>query len=241
MQWQDHGLILSLRSHGEGHAVAELLTRDHGRHLGLVRGGLSRKQRPLLQPGNTVAASWSARLEQHLGTYSLELMTERAGGWLHEAAPLHALATLSAHLHHLAEREQHPGLYEASTQLLDNLNGSDDAKALFILFELRLLQEFGFGLDLDHCAVTGVSDNLTAVSPKTGRAVCADEAAPFIDKLLPLPAFLASRDHDALLNAQEIRKGAFLTGYFLERHLYAPRGEALPDARTRFFLNSTGF
>ena len=237
MQWQDDGVILSLRSHGEGHAVAEILTREHGRHLGLVRGGLSRKQRPLLQPGNSVSASWSARLEQHLGNYTLELVVERAGGWLHEAAPLQALSTVSAHLHHLAEREQHPGLYEALTHLFDHLDGSDAAKALFILFELRLLQEFGFGLDLDHCAVTGVTTLLTAVSPKTGRAVCAQEATPYLDRLLPLPAFLTNDAHSTLLNGAEIRKGAFLTGYFLERHLYTPRGEVLPDARARFFMD----
>jgi DNA repair protein RecO (recombination protein O) len=231
MHWTDEGALLSLRPHGEGHAVAEMLTRAHGRHLGLARGGGSRKMRPMLQPGNSFQLTWNARLESHLGSFTLDLSTERAGRWLHHAAPLHAMSALGSHLHLLAEREPHPGLYDHFIALLDALDG-EHASAQFVRFEMDLLQELGFGLDLSSCAATGDTDNLNYVSPRSGRAVGREAAKPYKDRLLRLPAFLSS---DAAPLEEEIADGERLTGFFLEQHVYAPRDLQLPQARSAFF------
>ncbi len=235
MQWQDEGIVLSLRPHGEGHAVAELLTREHGRHLGLVRGGSSRRLRPMMQPGNSFVATWNARLESHLGNFTLDLLMERAGRWLHHAASLHALNTLASHLHLLAEREPHPELYGRLCHLLDVLDGNDSG-AIFVRFEMLLLQELGFGIDLSCCAVSGETENLTHVSPRSGRAVGRIAAAPYEDRLLRLPEFLNESDTVAA-GLEDIINGARLTGFFLEQHVYAPRGLQMPQARTSFFKN----
>lgn len=233
MHWQDEGVLLSLRAHGEGHAVAEILTRDHGRHLGLVRGGISRRMRPVLQPGNGFSAVWTARLESHLGAFTLDLMNERAGCWLHSAAPLQALSTLVSHLHLLAEREPHPELYDPLLPLLNALDDPAEAAAGVVRFELALLQALGFGLDLRSCAATGATGNLTHVSPRTGRAVGQEAAALYAARLLRLPKFLSEQAEAPSL--QELADGARLTGFFLAEHLYAPRGQQMPQARERFF------
>lgn len=234
MQWQDEGVLLNLRAHGEGHAVAEIITRKHGRHLGLVRGGLGRRMRPVLQAGNSLSVNWNARLESHLGNFTLDLLTERTGQWLHIAAPLHGISTLASHLHLLAEREPHPDIYDALVMLLSRLDDPSQAKPLFIRFEMLLLHELGFGLDLSQCAVSGTDENLTYVSPRTGRAVGEQAAAPYKEKLLQLPAFLL-HEENIELSPQHILEGAKLTGYFLEQHLYAARNLLLPEARARFF------
>ena len=194
MRWSDEGILLSMRAHGEGHAVAEILTRAHGRHLGLVRGGSSRRMRPFLQPGNSVSITWTARLESHLGNFTLELLAERAGRWLHHAASLHAMSTLNSHLHLLAERESHTELYDHLVALLGVLDDPERAAAHFVHFEMDLLQDLGFGLDLSSCAATGETDNLTHVSPRTGRAVGKVAAAPYEERLLRLPEFLVSKE-----------------------------------------------
>ncbi|MES2905576.1 MAG: DNA repair protein RecO [Pseudomonadota bacterium] len=233
MQWQDEGVLLNLRAHGEGHAVAEILTQAHGRHLGLVRGGLSRRMRPSLQSGNSFNVTWNARLESHLGNYTLDLATERAGGWLYSSSSLQALSTLTSHLHLLAEREPHPELYEPLLKLLDVIDDPKKSAAAVIQYELTLLQALGFGLDLERCAATGETENLTHVSPRTGRAVGQQAAAPYADRLFRLPDFLRSGEDMAI--QPDIADGARLTGYFLLEHLYAPRGLFLPEARTSFF------
>jgi DNA repair protein RecO (recombination protein O) len=235
MQWTDEGILLSMRAHGEGHAVAEILTRAHGRHLGLVRGGSSRRMRPILQPGNSLSLTWTARLESHLGSFTLDLLVERAGRWLHHAAPLHAVSTLGSHLHLLAEREQHIELYDHLVALLNILGDPQIAAAHFVRFEMDLLQDLGFGLDLSSCAATGDTDNLTHVSPRTGRAVGEATAAPYKERLLRLPEFLSSSEITSAPSEEDVADGARLTGYFLERHVYAPRELQLPQARAAFF------
>jgi DNA repair protein RecO (recombination protein O) len=234
MHWIDEGVVLSVRPHGEGHAVAHIMTREHGRHLGLVRGGMGRKWRPVLQSGNGVSAVWNARLESHLGTFVLDLTIERAGRWLHHPAPLQALNTLTSHLHLLAEREPHAELYEQFVLLLDALD-TPLASAMFVRFESMLLQDLGFGLDLGNCAVTGEAEDLTHVSPRTGRAVGRGAAAPYIEKLLRLPEFLNASQIVSPPGKDDIMDGAQLTGFFLERHVYAPRGLQMPQARAAFF------
>lgn len=235
MHWADEGIVISAKPHGEAHAVAEMMTREHGRHVGLVRGGHGRKMRPLLQPGNSLAVVWRGRLESHLGTFTVELTHARAALWLHSAAPLQGMAVLSAHLHLLAEREPHPELYEALTVLLDALDHPHLAGALLIRFELALLQTLGFGLDLASCAATGASEDLTHVSPRSGRAVARAAAIPYKERLLRLPSFLLKGTLSAEPALQDIADGARLTGYFFGHHVYEPRGLEAPAARDAFF------
>lgn len=230
MQWSEEAVVLGLRRHGETSAIVELITRGHGRHLGLVRGGRSRRLRPVLQPGNLVMAGWRARLEDQLGTFTVEPVRMRAAALMAEPATLAALATLAGHCQLLPEREPHPRLYDALAVALDALVEDEVWPAVMVRFELGLLDELGFGLDLSRCAVTGSPDDLVYVSPRTGRAVSAVAGAPYKDRLLLLPAFLKGRQA-GVPSPAEVVAGLRLTGHFLARHLLEPRGLAQPPAR----------
>lgn len=230
MEWSETGIVLSARRHGETSAILELLTRDHGRHLGLVRGGRSRRQQSALQPGNSVTAAWRARLEEHLGTFTVELVTPRAALIMDDPASLSALSSLSAMTSLIPEREPHPHLYEATRLVLDALTKSDHWPALMARWELGLLEELGFGLDLSECAATGAKENLIYVSPKSARAVSADAGEPYAPKLLELPPFLLSGQG---ATPEDIHAAFKLTGYFLNRHIFGPRGIKMPDTRAR--------
>jgi DNA repair protein RecO (recombination protein O) len=234
MQWSDEGIVLGARRHGETSVILELITRDHGRHLGLVQGGRSKKLQAVIQPGNTVAATWRARLDEHLGTYQLEAETVRAARLIASPLALYGLATLASLLRFLPERDPHPALYETASVLVDHLDDPDLAPALFVRFEVALLAELGFGLDLSGCAATGTPDNLAYVSPKSGRAVSAAAGEPYKDRLLPLPGFLAGRPSGNRPREEEIRQGFALTGFFLHQHVFEPRGQAVPEERARF-------
>ena len=185
MDWQDDGIIIGTRKHGETSLIVELMTRRHGRHLGLARGGRSRKQQPFLQPGNTVEATWRARLDEHLGTWSIEATELRTAQLMATPIGIFGIQTIAAHLRLLPERDAHEHLYEALEIILSHLQDASIAAALMVRFELALLDDLGFGLDLTRCAVTGATGNLSHVSPKTGRAVCLEAATPWLDKLLP--------------------------------------------------------
>ncbi len=237
MEWRDEGIVLGVKKHGETSAIVELLTRGHGRHLGLVRGGRSTRFQSLLQPGNSLLVDWRARLDEHLGAYAVEPLTLRAGRLIGSALALHGLSYLGALVRLLPERDPHEALYEALTVIVDHLDAVEVAPALVARFEARILAECGFGLDLDRCAASGVREDLIYVSPKSGRAVSATAGAPWRDKLLPLPAFL--RDKEASPPAADIADAFRMTGYFLERDLFGPRGLPMPDAR-RAFLVSAG-
>lgn len=233
MEWQDEGIILGVRRHGESTVIAEVMTLKRGRHLGLVRGGRSRRLQPVLQPGNEVALTWRARLDQHLGTYQIEPTQLRAARLMESATAVYGVQAMAALLRLLPERDPHPHLYEALGIILENLHLPESAGELFIRFELAMLDDLGFGLDLTQCAATGTTRQLSFVSPKTGRAVCLEAGLPWADKMLALPDFLAkgsslSASQDSLAQAFE------LTGYFLSRHVYEPRGLDAPDARTGF-------
>jgi DNA repair protein RecO (recombination protein O) len=231
MEWDDSGILLSARPQGETAAIAILMTRDHGRHAGLVHGGQSRRLGGLLQPGNQLSANWQARLAEQLGTWRLELEKATAAGLLDEPARLAALASACALTEAgVAEREPHPALYEGLAALLQTLGGEAWAEA-YVYWEIGLLGEIGFGLDLSSCAVTGSADDLTHVSPRTGRAVSAEAAAPYRERLLPLPGFLVGRGAGG---PEEVLTGLALTGHFLERHVFALRHEPVPPARDRF-------
>ena len=232
MEWTDQGIVLSARPHGEGGLIAALLTHDHGRHAGFVPGGGSRRSRAVWQPGNLVQVNWRARLAEQLGNYSGEMREPHAAHALDSAAELAGLTAACAVLDAaLPEREPHPAMFEGFRAFLGAL-GHPGWPALYVRIELGLLQELGFGLDFTKCAATGVTEDLAYVSPKTGRAVSRDAAAPFKGKLIELPSFLSTggfpEDEDAL------RKGLDLTGYFLERHVFWPHNKPLPAARARF-------
>ncbi len=189
MEWADRGLILGLKKHGESSVILELMTRAHGRHLGVVRGGRSKTMQPVLQAGNEVEAVWRARLEEHLGLYAVEAAILRTDALISSAQALHGVNLLGALLRLLPERDPHAALFERAQVLLGQLAGPL-APALFVHFELALLAELGFGLDLDQCAATGSREDLIYVSPKSSRAVSRDAGAPWADRLLPLPAFI---------------------------------------------------
>lgn len=228
MEWRDEGVILSVRRHGETSAIAEVLTAEHGRCLGLVRGGRSRMQRPVLQPGNIVAVTWRARLEEHLGNFSLEPLSLRAGAILEEPFRLAGLTTLAGLAQLLPEREPHRRLYDAFHIVLDAIDVDDVWPALLARWEMGLLDELGFGLDLSSCVASGAVTDLTYVSPRSGRAVSAAAGAPYQDRLFRLPAFLVQGGGAC---AQDVADAMKITGYFLNRHVFEPRGVSVPEQR----------
>ena len=252
MEWRDNGFVLNARRHGESGLIVELLTAEHGRHAGLVRGGQSPRRRALLQPGNAIAAVWRGRLPEHLGTLDCELVAAHAARLLDDPDRLAALSAATALLlAALPEREPHPDLYASFAGLLAALAptlpspasggrlGRGSAAALdspdlwmpaYVAWECGLLAALGFGLDLARCAVTGTNEDLVYVSPRSGRAVSRESGAPYRDKLLPLPGFLW-RDSPAL--PADIVAGLVLTRHFLLHHLLEPQGGRLPEARER--------
>lgn len=232
MNWSDEGIILSVRPHGETAAVVEILTRAHGRHLGLVHGGRSRKARPVLQIGNHVDVTWKARLADHLGHMNVELIRGYAAGAMDDPAALAGLTSLAALAHLMPERDPHPNLYEVTLFVLAYLDDVSVWPALLARWELALLDELGFGLDLTQCAATGTNDDLIYVSPKTGRAVSASAGEPYRDRLLALPPFLLP-GRKAALAPGDIASAFALTGHFLETRVFRPRGDDMPDARAR--------
>jgi DNA repair protein RecO (recombination protein O) len=233
MEWSEIGIAVGTRRHGEADIILEVVTEARGRHLGLVRGGRSRRLRPVLQPGNTLSLTWRARLDEHLGNFRVEPVTERSSGLTASRLGAYGLALAAAHLRLLPERDPHPRLYAALVALLDRLEEPPLAAELMARFELLLLDEIGFGLDLERCAATGSVDDLAFVSPRSGRAVGRQAGAAYAGRLLPLPAFLAAAPGRGA-EPDEAAEALRLTGYFLDRHVYAPRGEKLPDCRARF-------
>ncbi|WP_306119765.1 MULTISPECIES: DNA repair protein RecO [unclassified Roseitalea] len=233
MQWTDQGIIIGTRLHGETSLIVELMTAGHGRHMGLVRGGRSRRLRPVLQPGNRVEATWRARLDAHLGTYAIEPLEQSAARLMQSACAIGGIQLMASHLRLLPERDPHGALYDAACVLVDHLTDPALAGPLMVRFELRLLEELGFGLDLSRCAGSGATDDLAYVSPKSGRAVNRDTGAPWADRLLPLPAFLTAQ-RDRRCGAGDLDDAFALTGHFLDRDVWSARGIAAPDSRTAF-------
>jgi len=236
MQWTDEGIVLSVRPHGETAAVVDLWTRAHGRHSGLVHGGRSRRLRPILQAGNHVDATWKARLADQLGHMSIEMRRAFAAETLEDASALMALSTITTLTRLLPERDPHPNLYEITLFVLGFLNDATVWPALVVRWELALLDELGFGLDLSQCAATGSNDRLIYVSPKSGRAVSASAGEPYRDRLLPLPQFLTKQRSGPVTSA-DVHQGFALTGHFLETRVLLPRGETLPAERARLLAH----
>jgi len=232
MQWSDEGVVLGVRPHGETAAVLELFTRRHGRHLGLVHGGRSRQLRPVLQVGNHVDATWKARLADNLGHFTLELRKSFAALLMEDAAALAALTSMAALVRLLPERDPHPNLFEITQFVLGFLDDRAVWPALLVRWELALLDELGFGLDLASCAATGKTADLIYVSPRSGRAVSAGAGEPYKDRLLALPGFL-SGGAAGTVGGEDVLAGFALTGHFLQARVLAQRNLDLPEARGR--------
>ena len=233
MEWQDTVTIISVRKHGENSTIVDVLTQSHGRHAGLVRGGAGRKLAPILQPGTQVDVEWRARLEEHLGTYNIEPIQSRAT-ILSNRLALSAMGSVCALVNFaFPERMSLPRLYAVTINLFDQMAASGAWLPDYALWEYAVLEELGYGLDLESCAATGVQQDLIYVSPKSGRAVSRQAGADWADRMLPLPRFL--RAQTATKEAGEVLDALKTTGYFLERRLAPALGNRpLPDARARF-------
>ncbi|MCZ4258369.1 DNA repair protein RecO [Sulfitobacter sp. PR48] len=233
MEWRGQGILLGVRRHGETSAIIEMFTAAQGRHLGVVRGGTSRKIAPHLQPGAQLDVAWRARLEDHIGAFTVEPLRSRAALVMSDRLALAGLNAVTAILSFcLPEREAHPGLYHRTERLLDLLGQNEIWPLAYLQWELGLLEEMGYGLDLSSCAVTGTTEKLVYVSPKSGRAVSAKGAGDWAERLLPLPDVLRGQG-----DAEDIEIAAAFrtTGYFLEAHLARDLGDKpLPEARARF-------
>jgi len=237
MEWTDEGIVLGTRRHGEANAILEVMTQDHGRYLGLVRGGGGSRLRPMLQPGNSVRVTWRARLDEHLGHYQVEPLRLHGASQLGASHVVYGVTHLAALCRLLPERDPHPELHAHLVELLDKLDEPLVAAAAMVRFELQILAELGFGLDLESCAATGTGNDLEFVSPKSGRAVSRLAATPWQDQLFRLPAFLSV---EAEPSSSDIADGFALTGFFISRRVLEPRGLTFADAREGFLAAVLG-
>ncbi|MEM8773594.1 MAG: DNA repair protein RecO [Pseudomonadota bacterium] len=233
MEWREEGILLKCRKHGENSVIIEVFTPTKGRHAGVVRGGTSRKLAPVLQPGAQLDLTWRARLEDHIGTFAVEPVRSRAAGVMQDRTALAGLnAVMALVLFCLPEREMHERLYRTTEDLLDLLDESELWPLAYLRWEMALLEEMGFGLDLSECAVLGSSaDELSFVSPRSGRAVSSAGAGDWADKLLPLPPCMLG---EAPEGDGEVLEALGVTGYFLANRLAPELGHnPLPEARAR--------
>jgi DNA repair protein RecO (recombination protein O) len=230
MDWIDEGFVLDRRAHGESAAILSVLTLDHGRHAGLVHGGQGPRKSGALQTGSRLRLTWRGRLQEHLGTFEAEMLETRIGHIIGDPGRVAALQSAAALLHlSLPEREPHPELFHAFEALSEALAGDAWAPA-YIFWELGLLQSLGFSIDLTACAVTGTRESLAYVSPRSGRAVSAEGAGEYRDRLLPLPPFLIGGRYGG---DSDLVDGLKLTGHFLERHVTSACNAPMPAARGR--------
>jgi DNA repair protein RecO (recombination protein O) len=238
MEWVDDAIVLGTRHFGEGKLVAEVFSREHGRYGGVVHAG--RKSQPILQAGNVVHAGWKARLSEQLGFYSpLELIEPHATRLLDDPIALAGLSSAVTLIRSATpERQAYPQLYDALIVLIEAMPHHEIWPAIYARFELGLLSAMGYGLDLSRCAVTGQTESLAWVSPRTGRAATYDAGAPHAKLLLRLPPFLV--DAEAELKEGDVADAFALAGYFLERRVFDQRGENLPETRRRL-IERLGF
>lgn len=232
MEWRDQGILLSVRRHGETAAIIDMFTPVQGRHSGVVRGGTSRKIAPILQPGAQLDVTWRARLDDHIGTYSVEPVRSRAAAALGGRLALAGLnAVTSLVVYCLPERQPHGDLYLRTERLLDLLGQDEIWPLAYLQWEMALLDALGFRLDLSACAATGATDDLIYVSPKSGRAVSRAGAGDWADRLLPLPPVLLGQ---GAAEDAEIAQALSTTGYFLDTKVAREMGgRPLPEARSR--------
>lgn len=233
MRWHDRAIILGAKPHGERNVIVEVMSAMHGRHLGVVKGGRSRRYGAQLQPGNRVTAEWSARLDEHLGSFRLEVLDYSCARLMGEAAALYAFQLAAAHLRLLPERDPHARLYDILGLLIEDHQSILIVAELLVRFELVLLEELGFGLDLSHCVVTGSREELIYVSPKSACAVSSRAGELWKDKLIALPEFVLTSDKRPQTVGAALA-GFSLTGYFLNRHVWQPRARVYPQVRDSF-------
>jgi len=230
MEWTGEGLIIGVRRHGETSVIVEAMTPDRGRHLGLVRGGRSRKYAATLQPGNSVQLHWYARLDEHLGHYTVETVKARAADLIADKARLYAAQALCEHLHLLPERDPHKRLHDMAIDIMETGREWVELAQMLSIFEYALLDELGFGLDISACAITGETSDLEFVSPRSGRAVTRAAGGQYVDRLLPLPAYFRTFENAGVT---DVAHGLRLTGHFLALHVWTPRQIEPPATRDR--------
>ena len=236
-EWIDEGLILSIRPHGERNAVASLFTLKNGRHSGLVYAYDAASQRGTVQIGNLVQARWRARLSEQLGTYQLELIRNPSAIFLDDAIKLAGMSSCCAILDEsLPEREASVSVWQSTTALLDIICFADNLEdwlAFYVKWEMNLLDQLGFGLNLQSCAVSGLTDALIYVSPRSGRAVHRDHAGEYAHRLLHLPCFLQPDLATEPLSETALMDGLTLTGHFVSHRVFSLVHKELPAARLR--------
>lgn len=239
MEWQDEGIVLSATRHGESDAVLEVMTKNHGRSRGFMKGGLGRRNKANLQSGNYLQVNWRSRIETNLGRFTVELIHSPLGQMISDGARLSALAAVTSVVATtMPEHEEHPKVYEGLKALVGLLENDEGGIAVWgsalAQLELGILAELGYGLDLTECAATGAKDGLVFVSPKSGRAVSGTAGEPYKSRLLPLPAFLCD-GHKSLPTQEAAADALKLTGYFLDRNVWLVHGKGQPAARERLF------
>ncbi len=234
MEWREQGILMAVRPHGESAAIIDVFTETRGRHVGIVRGGTGRRLSPVLQPGAQLDLTWRARLEEHLGAFTVEPVLARTG-LMSDRAALAGLGAVTALITFtLPERQAYPAFYIQTEALLDRMGSDPHWPAYYIAWEVTLLTTLGFGLDLQSCAVTGTQADLTYVSPRSGRAVNRDAGRDWSDRLLALPPFLRGDAGDASITAADLQDGLRMTGYFLSNWLVPALNKVtLPPARER--------
>lgn len=233
MEWRDQGILLAVRRHGENSAIIDVFTEHHGRHAGIVRGGASRRMGPILQPGAQLDVAWRARLEEHIGSYKVEPVRSRSANAMSDRLALAGLNAVTGLLTFaLPERESQNSIYRRTMGVLDLLGDPEIWPLAYLRWEVGLLEDLGFGMDLRTCAVTGSSEDLIYVSPRSGRSVSRQGAGDWVDKLLPLPPVLLRQ---GAAPDREIAQALETTGFFLNEHLAPMMGNRpLPESRARF-------
>lgn len=233
MEWEALAIVLDARAYGEGDAIATVLTDAHGRHRGLARGGFARARAAVWQPGNLIQARWVGRLSEQLGSFTAELGYATAALVLEAPLPLAVLTAACAVAEGaLPEREPHGRVFSGLLRLIANLGHEDALLSELVRWEASLLADLGYGLDLSRCAVTGQTDGLRWVSPKTGRAVSDGPAGIWKSRLLPLPGFMLD---GGMGDAEDWRDGLRLTGHFLARDVFGLHYRPVPAARLSLY------
>ncbi|MCI5049976.1 MAG: DNA repair protein RecO [Rickettsiales bacterium] len=231
MQWNDTALILSISKFSEHDAVVRVLSREHGLYSGIAKRGLGKSKRGIYQPGNLVHAEWKARLEQHMGSFDCELAKPFAALLMkhpHKLAGLNAACSMIPLA--MEERDPHAQLYDAFMHVISQMIGGDEWISDYIRFEMTLLREAGYGLDLSRCVATGAQEDLVYVSPKSGCAVSEAAGRPYHERMLKLPRFLREEVKPV---EDEIHEAFRLTSHFLSSWLLEPLGKRMPQARER--------
>jgi DNA repair protein RecO (recombination protein O) len=233
MRWESNGLILNFSKYNEKSYILEIFTEEHGKHKGIIRGLHSKNKRSIIEPGNEVFATWSGRLETHLGNYNVEPIKLWSSHILQFKDKLSAISSICSLISlTMAERQPNPIIYFSSKKLIEIVASTrDDWIREYVFWEMQLLSEIGYGLDLERCAVTSKSSDLVYVSPSSGRAVTNEGAGDFRNKLLPLPKFMtdfkANYDNDDIYNALN------LTEFFFKKRFFLPNNLNFPQSRNR--------